>query len=50
MELVGQLARQGVKLLLVDQQKLSVHFSDRIFEKDNLPFRVINEADAEIIL
>ena len=26
-----------------------MHFSDIIFEKDKLPFSVINEADAEII-
>ena len=49
MGLVGQLVEQGAKLLLVDLQKSLVHFSDRIFENDKLPFRVINEADAEII-
>lgn len=49
MGLIGQLIEQGVKLLLVDLQKSSVHFSDKIFEKDKLPFSVINEADAEII-
>lgn len=37
------------KLLLVDLQKSSVHFSDKIFEKDKLPFSVINEAGVEII-
>ena len=49
MGLIGQLAMQGAKLLLVDLQKSSVHFSDRIFEKDKLPFRVINDADSTII-
>ena len=49
MGLIGQLIEQGAKLLLVDLQKSSVHFSDKIFEKDKLPFSVINEADAEII-
>ena len=49
MGLIGQLATQGAKLLLVDLQKSSVHFSDRIFEKDKLPFRVINDADSTII-
>ena len=49
MGLIGQLIEQGAKLLLVDLQKSSVHFSDKIFEKDKLPFSVINEADAVII-
>ena len=49
MGLVGQLAGQGIKLLLVDSQKESVHFSDRIFEKDKLPFNEINETDAVTI-
>ncbi len=49
MGLVGQLVEQGIELLLVDVQKEAVHFSDKIFEKDKLPFSVINEADAEII-
>ena len=49
MGLVGQLLEQGIKLLLVDVQKESVHFSDRIFDKDKLPFRVIDEADAIVI-
>ena len=44
MGLIGQLIEQGAKLLLVDLQKSSVHFSDKIFEKDKLPFSVINEA------
>ena len=49
MGLVGQLMEQGIKLLLVDLQKDAVHFSDKIFEKDKLPYSVINEADAAII-
>lgn len=49
MGLVGQLAEQGIKLLLVDVQKEAVHFSDKIFEKDKLPYSVINEADAFVI-
>lgn len=49
MGIVGQLAEQGIKLLLVDLQKEAVHFSDKIFEKDKLPYRVINEADATVI-
>lgn len=49
MGLVGQLVDQGIKLLLVDLQKEAVHFSDKIFEKDKLPYSVINEADAMVI-
>ena len=47
--LVGQLSEQGIKLLLVDTQKEAVHFSDKIFEKDKLPYSVINESDALVI-
>ena len=49
MGLVGQLAEQGVRLLLVDTQKEAVHFSDKIFAKDKLSTPVINEADAAVI-
>lgn len=49
MGLVGQLTELGVKLLLVDTQKAAVHFSDKIFEKDKLTFRAINETDAAVI-
>ena len=47
--LVGQLMEQGVKLLLVDVQKDYVHCSDYIFERDNLPYLPIREADATVI-
>ena len=33
MGLIGELMKQGVKLLLIDVQKDSVHFSDPIFAK-----------------
>lgn len=49
MGLAGQLAEQGIELLLVDIQKEAVHFSDTIFEKDKLQYRKINENDATII-
>lgn len=39
MGLVGELTAQGVKLLLMDVQKEHVRFSDRIFQKDRLPYR-----------
>ena len=35
--------------MLVDTQKEAVHFSDKIFEKDKLPYSVINESDALVI-
>ena len=49
MGLIGQLMEQGVNLLLVDSQKEAVHFSDKIFAKDKLTFRAINESDATVI-
>ena len=49
MGLIGQLVEQGIELLLVDVQKESVHFSDKIFERDKLSYSVINEADAMLI-
>jgi len=49
MGLIGELMKQGVKLLLVDVQKDFVHFSDRIFERDKLPYIPIDEAAAVMI-
>lgn len=49
MGLIGELVRQGVKLLLVDVQKDAVHTSDYIFERDGLPFVPLNEAQATVI-
>ena len=49
MGLVGQLMELGVRLLLVDFQKESVHDSDRIFEKDRIAFRIIDESEATVI-
>ncbi len=49
MGLVGQLLAQGTELLLVDFQKEAVHFSDKIFEKDGLPYSRISESDATVI-
>lgn len=47
--LVGELMKQGVKLLLIDVQKDLVHFSDRIFARDMLPYAPIREEDATVI-
>ena len=41
--------KQGVKLLLIDTQKDSVHFSDHIFVRDGLPFEPIDETQATVI-
>ena len=49
MGLIPELMKQGVKLLLVDTQKGSVHFSDYIFARDGLPFEPIDETKATVI-
>lgn len=49
MGLVPELMRQGVKLLLLDTQLTDVHFSDRIFARDGLPFTPIDESAATVI-
>ena len=49
MGLVGDLQKQGVKLLLIDTQKDHVHFSDTIFQKDRISFSPVDETAAEII-
>ena len=49
MGLVGDLMKQGVKLLLVDVQKDAVHYSDGIFEREKLPYSPIHEASAKMI-
>ncbi|MBR4502836.1 MAG: MBL fold metallo-hydrolase [Clostridia bacterium] len=49
MGLIGSLAEKGVKPLLLDVQESSVHFSDRIFERDRVPFTPVSEAGAAVI-
>ena len=49
MGLIPELMRQGVKLLLLDTQRESVHFSDYIFARDGLPFEPIDETRAAVI-
>ena len=49
MGLIPELMRQGVKLLLLDTQRESVHFSDYIFARDGLPFEPIDEIRATVI-
>lgn len=47
--LIGELTRQGVKLLLMDVQRDQVHFPDSIFEKDRIPYEQVNEKTAFVI-
>ena len=49
MGLIPELMKQGVKLLLIDTQQASVHFSDLIFARDGLPFEPIDETKATVI-
>lgn len=49
MGLIGDLTRQGVRLLLMDVQKDFVHFSDHIFGRDRFSFAPINELEATVI-
>ena len=49
MGLIPDLMKQGVKLLLLDTQRESVHFSDYIFARDRLPFAPIDETKATVI-
>lgn len=49
MGLVGSLTETGAGLLLTDVQKDAVHFSDRIFERDRLPFTPVSEEKAAVI-
>lgn len=38
MGLISELMKQGAWLLLIDTQKDFVHFSDRLFARDKLPY------------
>ena len=49
MGLIPELMKQGVKLLLVDTQQDSVHFSDSIFARDRIRFEPIDETKATVI-
>ena len=49
MGLISELMKQGVKLLLLDEQKSHVHFSDAIFAREKLPTEPIDETQAVII-
>ena len=49
MGLIPELMKLGVKLLLIDTQIETVHFSDYIFARDRLPFEPIDETKAKVI-
>ena len=49
MGLVGELCAQGVKLLLIDVQKDYIRFSDKIFERDRIPYKAVDLSSAVII-
>ena len=49
MGIIGDLVKLGIKLLLIDVQVNSIHFSDGIFERDKLPFVPLNEMQATVI-
>ena len=49
MGLIGELMKQGVKLLLIDTQRDSVHFSDAIFARDGIPYLPVDEKEATVI-
>ena len=49
MGLIGELMKQGVKLLLIDVQKDFIQYSDGIFARDRLPCTPIDKAEAIVI-
>lgn len=49
MGLIGDLQRQGVRLLLMDIQKDYVHASDHIFKREKSHFTLVDEDDATVI-
>ncbi len=49
MGLIGELMKQGVKLLLIDTQRDSVHFSDAIFARDGISYLPVDEKEAAVI-
>lgn len=49
MGLISELMKQGVQLLMTDVQLEYVHYSDRIFARDGIPYEPIDETKAVII-
>lgn len=49
MGLIGELARQGVRHLLIDVQTDAIHASDYIFARERLPFVPLDASKAQIL-
>lgn len=49
MGLIGELMKQGVRLLVIDVQKDCLHDSDGIFMRDRIPYSPIDETQATVI-
>lgn len=47
--LIGELARQGVRHLLIDVQTDAIHASDYIFARERLPFVPLDASKAQIL-
>lgn len=48
--IIGDLTEQGIKLVILDTQVQSVHFSDAIFDREpRLEYKKIDECEAEIL-
>ena len=47
--LIGELQRQGVKLILMDTQEKLAHFPDYIFQRDGIEYTPVAEKDAELL-
>lgn len=47
--LIGDLQQHGVRLILAESQEASVHYADRIFERDGLGFIPVDESRADRI-
>ena len=44
--LIGELQKQGIRLLLPDTQVGATHFSDAIFQRDRIPYTPVDETQA----
>jgi glyoxylase-like metal-dependent hydrolase (beta-lactamase superfamily II) len=49
MGLISELMKQGAKLLLMDEQRNYVHYSDELFSRDRIAYTPIDESQATII-
>lgn len=49
MGLISELMKQGATLILMEEQKKFVHFSDHIFKRDKLPYQPIDDTQAIVL-